>query len=229
MTGLSTIYGMVGIGIAAAIGFVFMLSYMGGNTSIDSAKGNPDMIGLSSTAPSTFLLHQKTPKDSREMAAQSAGSDENATPSSQADSSLVMQEAAPSGTLQVRLSTIKALDGITGETIGSVAPHTELKLHKPIFLKAEFANDIDSILPDHVIVLGVSRTAEGASASYQPEYEQASTFRGNITANSEIALELYWKPETAGEYAIVVYSIDPKGSARDQSTAIESIPIRIVS
>ena len=64
---------------------------------------------------------------------------------------------------------------------------------------------------------------------YQPEYEQASTFRGNITANSEIALELYWKPETDVEYAIVVYSIDPQDSARDQSTAIESIPIRIVS
>ena len=193
-------YGMAGIGIAAAIGFVFALSFLVNNGAIDDGEI------LQSNAPTE---QQRT---SEPLADQESGDDA----STSAKDSGGEIESAPAGQtammltdLQPTLTSIVAL-GSSREVIGEIEPGMEFKVGEPVLIQANFANENPDVISDHFIAMSIRNAGGSETLSQEGEpFDHAANFQGNIAANSSIALELYWTPRSAGDYTLLLFSVTP--------------------
>ena len=230
-------YSMAGIGIAAAIGFVFVLSYFNSSTTLDTGNGN-DATSLmrqqSSPEPSSLLLQQQKSDDSQSMFASRMEATEatgNETPSagSEADAGATMPQLAPS--LQLNLISISISNGTSGEIIGDVASEMKFAVNEPVFIKATLVNPSETVIPGHLVALGISPvnkdvpvTRPGESRSYQ----EAATFHGDISANGTVEVELFWNPTATGDYVLMLFSISSNHLASNEPIIpIESIPVQV--
>lgn len=227
-------YSTAGIGIAAAIGFVFALSYFNSGDFIDSGNGTAEFAReQSSTEPSSLLIQQKS-EDSQGMLASRMETNEatgNETPSTEeeGDAGLLMQQA-PS--FQLTLVSITVSNGTSGEIIGDVAPEMEFVVNDPVFIKVTLVNPNETLIPGHLVALGISTGNEDALITRPEEsrsYQQAATFHGDIRPNGSIEVELYWNPTLSGDYALMVFSVSSNDLiSNEQIRPIQSIPVRVV-
>lgn len=239
-------YGMAGVGIAAAIGFVFALSLFSNYATDDNAGSELTQLQEQSTQPSSLFVHQDTfDGGSQDMAARSMDSAENATEFGEPSASSMMQESDELTSLQPMIVSIIASDGSTGEIIGEVTPDMQFELAKPVFIRAHLANPNNVQISDIIIALGISNTGDkgdeistgtesenrnsNSALTQRLSYEQASSFRGNIGEGESIELELYWNPIQTGEHAVLLFSITPdeRASATEPLPPITSIPIKV--
>lgn len=193
---------MAGIGIAAAIGFVFALSFLGNKGAVDDGSGQL----LQQNAPTE--QQRITPpagqeaSDNTSMFAKDAGQEANAPASETAN---MMQVD-----LRPTLTSIVALDA-NREVMGDVVPGMEFEVGKPVLIQASFANQNDGMIIDHFISISI-RNSGGSDTLSQQEgqpFEHAADFKGNIAANSSIELELYWTPQKSGDYTLLVSTVTP--------------------
>lgn len=209
-------YGMAGIGIAAAIGFVFALSVLVNTGGIDG--GNE----LASDFPSA---------DQQRKAEESAGEDAVtlANDTQEGMSSPAGESAMMQGDLRPTLNSIVALDG-GGEVVGEVVPGTEFAIGESVLIQASFSNPADAVVSDHFIAMSIRNAGQGESLGQEEQSERAATFRGDVAANGSVKLELYWTPQTAGDYTLLVFSATPSDLSSTVPIApIASIPIRATS
>ena len=217
-------YGMAGIGIAAAIGFVFALSIFSAN------------LGIINTN-----LEQSRQEKTNEPTGQKAGnngaaplfgksSDQSASPQENLSSN---QQVQSSLDLRPTLESILATD--RSRLISSeINPGMEFEVHKPVLILAKFANQNDGLVKNHTISLnvrsGVVDYNNSSETAKQGQYDQAAYFRGDIAAQSGIELELYWNPDTPGDYTILLSSNTPMDPAPpEQTKPVAIIPVKVVA
>lgn len=223
---------MAGVGIAAAIGFVFALTVLNSNnafTGTDSPETAQRLVETQPDAASSFFFTQQEPPiDEGAPAGGSATmlkQDESAA-SSQQEMSLMQQDAAES---RPALSSVIAVTGTTGEVITEVTPGSQFAIGKPVFIRAQFTNPDETDVLDHTLVMTLAHNGTGGPDN-NTLLEQAANFHGNIGANEGVDLEFYWNPDTEGEYELRVYSLTPGDLAEGYSTGpILSILIQAVS
>ncbi len=228
-------YGMAGIGIAAAIGFVFALSFVSNNNAAVETGGREEDAGLLSSEPSSLLVQHKSGGDQGMAAERTQAEDDGMPPSAEGDNASMMmqQQKATTSPALLTLASITASDGITGEAIGDVVPEMQFEMHRPVFIKSSFVNANDAPLPSHLITMGIG-SKNDSSATFEEQdqllYQQAATFHGDIGANGSVELELYWNPTSPGEYALLLFSVAPEdlASSGEPIRPVESIPIRVV-
>ena len=272
-----TTYGMMGIGIAAAIGFVFALSILANNVGVETkgydSEGRP--------ASSLDLKQgEQSPSDSGSGAPLFSNQGQ-ATPTEAGKSSgIVGPQLSP---LMSRVENESTSDQLTleaviaskadGQLIGNLVPGMEFDLDEPIFIRANFSNYNDEIVRDHAMTMIIRKVADGDSSNssgngnsngnsnnnnnnndtYTPNTtsttsspiassttitplhgagedsqptDQIAGFRGNIGAGSTLGLELYWKPEQAGRYNLLLFSV---ASIKEESANPTSIiPIIVI-
>jgi hypothetical protein len=205
-------YGMAGIGIAAAIGFVFALSMLNTNTTINAnyAKVQEQSEDQNLDSSQSLPMEQQNTEDSyaADQPVDSAGA---STPAKSADVPVRQED----------LSIIALNDN--REVIGEVESGMQFVTNKPVFIQANVVNPSQVMVHDRFIALAVKNDIYDKNASeYAPQQdEKLTSFRGDITANSGIELELYWKPERVGIYTIVLFSTD-------SFEPVAMIPIEVV-
>jgi hypothetical protein len=219
-------YGMAGIGIAAAIGFVFALSFLSNNVGINVGT---DLTRQSSSEPSSLLLQkpEEAGLSDGDQAMMAKQRESDAAPSGES-ANLMMQSSVALPTLK----SIVALDGTTGEAIGNVTSGMQFEADKPVFIRAELVNPNDVPIFDSIIALGVSsgevENSNSTATMQRQSYEQATSFHGDISAGDSVKLELFWNPAKEGKYTILLFSIPPdnltSASAREP---MSSIPITV--
>ena len=207
-------YGMAGIGIAAAIGFVFALSFLGNNGAVEDGEI------LQSDAP---IEEQRATEPT---APQESGDDAStfAKDSAPAGQSAMMQLE-----LRPTLTSIVALDS-TRDVVGEVEPGMEFNVGEPVLIHASFANENPEIISDHFIAMSIRNAGGSEALSQEGEpFDHAANFQGNITANSSIALELYWTPQSAGDYTLLLFSVTPDDLASTEPVGpIAQVSIAVV-
>lgn len=213
-------YGMAGIGIAAAIGFVLALSFLGNNGAIDDGEI------LQSNAPTD---QQRT---SEPLADQESGDDA----STSAKDSGGEMESAPAGQtammltdLRLTLTSIVALDS-SREVIGNIESDMEFKVGEPVLIQASFANENSDVISDYFIAMSIRNAGGSESLSQDSEpFEHAANFQGSIAANSSVALELYWNPQREGDYSLLLFSVTPDELASTEPVRPTAmIPIKVL-
>jgi hypothetical protein len=215
-------YGMAGIGIAAAIGFVFALSFLGSN------NGAVDDGQLVQSAPADEqqrmaepLADQKSGEAGDSSLAKDSGEEAFAGP---AGESMMMQLD-----LRPTLVSVVALDS-SREQIGEVTPGTEFKAGQPVLIQATFANENDAIAFDNFVYMSARSADSDDSLSYAAgPNEDSASMQGDIAGNSAVVLELYWNPQSVGEYELLIFLT--KGGELANAEAIEpaaTIPIKVV-
>lgn len=154
---------MAGVGIAAAIGFVFALTVLNSNNNpIDTETDNPEVAQRLETQPneaSPFFFEQQQQREQEPIAdggqqtgdtsAQSKERDQAAgSDLSQQEMTILQQEATD---LRPTLSSLVSVNGTTGEVITEVVPvRCLLALGKPFFIQAHFTNPNEKDVPDHM-------------------------------------------------------------------------------
>src|SRR5688572_20676215 len=157
-------YGMAGIGIAAAMGFIFALTVLNTTNPLDTPQGETELTQrepeTQPSAPSSFFIEQEKAQD-RAARLSEDQSPEAGADSSQQEMTLMQRESAE---LRPRLSSLNAVDGTNGKVIGEVVPGMQFVIGKPIFIQADFVNPNDAEIIDHSIILSIVRndTREGA-------------------------------------------------------------------
>jgi hypothetical protein len=243
MVGKYSTYGMAGVGIAAAIGFVFALTVLNSNNNpIDTGTDNPEVAQRLETQPneaSSFFFEQQEQEpiadggqQAGDASAQSKERDQAAgSDLSQQEMTILQQEATD---LRPTLSSPVSVNGTTGEVITEVVPGSLFALGKPFFIQAHFTNPNEKNVPDHTLVMTLARNGTGRDAAEQPASDdnmlvRAASFRGDISANENVDLEFYWNPDTEGEYVLVIFSLTPTElSERESSEPILSVSIQAV-
>ena len=262
-----TTYGMMGIGIAAAIGFVFALSILANNVGVET-KGYDN--GGRPAASLDLKQGDESLSDSGSGA--SLFSDQgHETPNEAGKSSgTAGPELSPlmSGVENESTSDQLALKAVIaskedGQLIGNLVPDMEFDLNEPIFIRANFSNYNDEQVRDHTITMIIRKVIGGDSSNsngngnnndtYTPNTtsttsspiassttirplhragedsqptDQIASFRGNISAGSTVELELSWKPEQAGRYNLLLFSV---ASIKEESANPTSIiPIIVI-
>ena len=217
-------YGMAGIGIAAAVGFVFALSIFSANSGIINTN-----------------LEQSRQEKTNEPTGQKAGNngaaplfgkstDQPASPQENLSSN---QQVQFSLDLRPTLESILATD--QSRLISSeISPGMQFEVHKPVLILAKFANQNDGLVKNHTISLnirsGVVDYNNSSETTEQSQYDQAAYFRGDIAAQSGIELELYWNPDTPGDYTILLSSNTPLDLASPEPTKpVAIIPVKVVA
>jgi hypothetical protein len=152
-------YGMAGVGIAAAIGFVFALTVLNSNNNpIDTRTDNPEVAQRLETQPneaSSFFFEQREQEpiadggqQAGDASAQSKERDQAAgSDLSQQEMTILQQEATD---LRPTLSSLVSVNGTTGEVITEVAPGSLFAVGKPFFIQAHFTNPNEKDVPDHM-------------------------------------------------------------------------------
>lgn len=193
-------YGMAGIGIAAAIGFVFALSFLGNNGAIDDGEILQSNAPTDQQRTSEPLADQESGDDASTFAKDSGGEIESAPAG---ETAMMLTDLRPT------LTSIVALDS-TREVIGEIEPEMEFKAGEPLLIQANFVNENPDKISDYFIAMSI-RNAGGSETLLQggEPFEHSANFQGNIAANSSIALELYWTPQRAGNYTLLLFSITP--------------------
>ena len=215
-------YGMAGIGIAAAIGFVFALSIFSANSGIINLEqsrqektNEPTGQGAGNNGPAP-LFSKSTD--------QPASPQENLSSNQQVQSSL---------DLRPTLESILATD--RSRLISSeISPGMEFEVHKPVLMQAKFANQNDGLVKNHTISLSIRSGAvdysNSSETTEQGQNDQAAYFRGDIAAQSDIEQELYWNPDTPGDYTILLSSNTPLDLASPEPTKpVAIIPVKVVA
>lgn len=222
-------YGMAGIGIAAAIGFIFALTILNANVPLDvSQNDNPQLaqrqVETQPSAPSSFFIEQETPaaaqqeEDGAALFSKEQSSDTEAD-LQQGETAMLQQESAVD--LQPTLSSLTAVNGTSGQVMGEVESGMVFAVGEPAFIRAHFINPTDGEIIDHTIVLSLARNgSEDASQSDTRalSYESAANFRGDIGAGGNVELELYWNPDSEGEYVLFVQSLTPANLSEPGAT-----------
>lgn len=220
---------MAGVGIAAAIGFVFALTVLNTNNHLERGSDNPELaqrqVETQPGAPSSFFFDQQEPSAAQLKQQDGAiGAD-----SSQQEMAVLQQEATE---LRPILSSVIAVNGTTGEVISEVMQGSRFALGNPVFIQAHFTNPHETDVMDHTLVMTLARNGsrdEGQPAN-DTVLEQAANFRGDIGANENVDLEFYWNPDAEGEYALLVFSLTPADlTERNSAEPILSISIHAVS
>lgn len=230
-------YGMAGIGIAAAIGVMFALSILNANVPLDMPQNdNPQLaqrqVETQPSAPSSFFIEQETPAAVQEedgaalfSKEQSADTEEDLQ---QGEMAMLQQE--PATDLQPTLSSLTAVNGTSGQVMGEVESGMVFAVGEPAFIRAHFINPTDSEIIDHMIVLSLARNgSEDASQSDTRalSYESAANFRGDTGASGNVELELYWNPDSEGEYVLFILSLTPASLSEPGATEpLLSVAIR---
>jgi hypothetical protein len=246
MVGKYSTYGMAGVGIAAAIGFVFALTVLNSNNNnpINTGTDNPEVAQRLETQPneaSSFFFEQQQQEQepiadggqqTGDASAQSKERDQAAgSDLSQQEMTILQQEATD---LRPTLSSLVSVNGTTGEVITEVVPGLLFALGKPFFIQAHFTNPNEKDVPDHTLVMTLAHNGTGGDAAEQPASDdnmlvQAASFRGDISANENVDLEFYWNPDTEGEYVLVIFSLTPTElSERESSEPVLSVSIQAV-
>jgi hypothetical protein len=200
-------YGMAGIGVAAAIGFVFSLTFLSSNPAI-----NPELTDQPQDGATTF--RQTSEPDI------SGTGEENASgrADDQGQSAQLLMRKEDGENIPPMLMSITALDADTGELIGEVVPEMLFAVNERVLIRANFASQ--NAVSSHLITLAVSKSNADNS---QPVYDEAANLRGNIGADSNFMLELYWNPTTTGEYTLTLST----AHADESVQPIAEIPVRV--
>jgi len=198
-------YGMAGVGIAAAIGFVFALSFLGNNSAVD------DGASLQSEAPEDLQRMSEPAPESGDDASTFAKDSAEESGAAPAGESAMMQ--ADSGPV---LTSIVALDGNRG-FIGEVVPGMEFEAGQPVLIQASLANGGPEVIANHFVAMSIQESSDAQSLA------GAANFHGAIAANSSVALELRWIPQS-GDYMLVLYSAASESDAGEPDA---EIPIKV--
>lgn len=201
-------YGMVGMGIAAAIGFVFALTLLSSNPAI-----NPELADQPQDGVTTF--RQTSEPDSSGTGGESASK----LADNQGQSAQLMMQQEEGMNIPLVRTSITVLDANTGELIGEVTPEMQFAVNKPVLIQANIV--IQNAVASHLITLAISKNDAGNSQSI---YDEAANLRGNIGADSNLMLELYWNPTSTGRYTLLLLTANADESAQP----IAEIPIRVV-
>lgn len=206
-------YGMAGIGIAAAIGFVFALSFL------VNKGGVVDDGGSAFQANEPALDQQRTAAPDTEPFAKDAGESAPAG----AEFTSTMAVAAPPV-----LSSVTALDA-NRDLRREVVSGMEFKVGDPVIIRASVTNPGELVAPDHFIALNIRPAGAGDTlTSDNRPAENAAILQGNIAANSTVNLELYWTPQVAGEYNVLVFSATPDELASPEPIVPAfSVPVKV--
>jgi hypothetical protein len=209
-------YGMTGVGIAAAIGFVFALTIL--NNTNPLGTGDEELVRQTQpNADSAFLFHKQESADADNSAVQKSA------PSSQQEMTTLQQTAE----LRPTLLTVTAVDGTT-EAVTEIAPGSRFTVGKPYFVQAHFINPNETAVLDQTLIMTLERNGTGHSAN-GTLLEEAANFRGDIGANQNVDLEFYWNPDAEGEYTLLVFSLTQSDLSTESKEPILSIPIQAVS
>jgi hypothetical protein len=173
MTSFST-YGLIGIGIASAIGFVFALSFLGNNNTTLTEEQQRE---------ESFLLTSQLKQDIDDSQQQPFA--ESDSQRGMPESSLMMQQEAEE--LRPTLTSIIALKS-NREIIGEVTPQMKVEVNKPVLIQASLANPNEAQIRQHTIILGIRANEDGSD-------EQLVNFQGDIAGNGNTTLDLYWFPD----------------------------------
>jgi hypothetical protein len=227
MTHLSASYAMVGVGIAAAIGFVFALSLI--SPSIRGGTG-----GLTENPPgeqseqSTFSLKQQ-----QNLPQPLAGDNNNNTtgesqnipsaPNGEGASSSMLAGMINQSNIRPTLASVVALKS-TGERISKITDGMHFKQGVPIFIQANLENQNPAAtVSNHSIIIGIKGT-EGTRVS-----QIVATFRGDISPNSNVSIECYWQPTGTGKYIVSVFSMTPEDlTLTVPAQPVVAIPVVVV-
>ncbi len=201
-------YGMAGIGIAAAIGFVFALTLLSSNPAV-----NPELTNQPQDDATSFRQASEPDSSAKEKSNTSELVD------GEGGSAQLMMQQDGGINVPPALASITALDAGTGQLIGEVAPGMVLDANQTVIIRANFVNQ--NAVANHLITLAISKNDTYNSQSV---YDKAANLRGNIGADSNLMLELYWNPSTAGGYTVILLTTDADGSEEP----IAEIPIRVV-
>ena len=114
-----------------------------------------------------------------------------------------------------------------------INPGMEFEVHKPVLIQAKFANQKEGLVKNHTISLNIRSGVVDYSKTTEQEQgqnDQATYFRGDIAAQSGIELELYWNPDTPGDYTILLSSNTPLDLASPEPTKpVAIIPVKVVA
>ncbi|HEV8404460.1 MAG TPA: hypothetical protein VGQ13_01010 [Nitrososphaera sp.] len=217
-------YGTAGIGIAAAIGFVFALSILSTNSGIINTNLDQSRVEKT-TSPSG--QEADTNGDASTFA---KSGDQSAQP--QESLSLTQQERS---SLDLRPTFEAMIATDTSRSVSrEIVPQMEFEIGKPVLIQAKFANQNDESIKDHAISLSIrAGGGEQGNSSESTEQgqtnEQAADFRGDIAARSNIELELYWNPDKAGDYTILLFSnTQLELAAPEPIKPLTFIPVKVV-
>ena len=142
------------------------------------------------------------------------------------------QQVQSSLDLRPTLESILATD--RSRLISSeINPGMEFEVHKPVLIQAKFANQKEGLVKNHTISLNIRSGVVDYSKTTEQEQgqnDQATYFRGDIAARSGIELELYWNPDTPGDYTILLSSNTPLDLASPEPTKpVAIIPVKVVA
>ena len=185
-------------------------------------------------------LEQSRQEKTNEPAGQGAGNngaaplfgkstDQPASPQENLSSN---QQVQSSLDLRPTLESILATD--QSRLISSeINPGMEFEVHKPVLIQAKFANQKEGLVKNHTISLNIRSGVVDYSKTTEQEQgqnDQAAYFRGDIAAQSGIELELYWNPDTPGDYTILLSSNTPLDLASPEPTKpVAIIPVKVVA
>ena len=201
-------YGMAGVGIAAAIGFVFVLSFFGNQGGVNDGQ-------LLQSNESALDQQRAATEDESQFAKEMDGA--NAPASESAD--MMQLSSAPV------LNSIVALDA-NGELLGEVVPGMELTADELVVIRASIVNQNDFDTGKYHITLGVRASGEELSRSANDPFMDAAVMHGVVSATSVVELEMYWVPQSAGDYTLQVY-MTPDELAGNGSGPVAEIPITV--
>jgi hypothetical protein len=210
---------MAGVGIAAAIGFVFALTFLN-NTGADSPEDVQRFVKTQPDESSSFFFSQHEPLADEAPTEEGATMLKQEVPSDPDSSQQEMSMLQESPELRPALSQVIAINGTSGETIMEVKEDSKFTLGGPVFIQAQFTNPNEAGVLDHTLVMTLARDAEADDT-----LEQAANFRGDIGPDESVNLEFYWNPNAEGEYLLRVFSLTPDDLA-GESEPILSIPIQ---
>lgn len=217
-------YGMAGIGIAAAIGFVFALS-LASNNNAALTGSNP---AQQPAAPFSTLQQKSQPQsnsDDGSNASLPSGQETSARMKAainneSADNQQARTDLRPTLTSLIALNTSR-------EVIGEIAPEMQFKLGTPVLIQANFANDNEVGILQHTISMEVK--SQNGISSTAAQNESFASFKGDIAKDANVALDLYWQPSRTGEFTILVFSTTPEDSTSTISTApVAAIPVKVI-
>lgn len=208
MASSSGMYGMVGIGIAAAVGFVFALSLL----------SNSGIVGDGGQTPEEFQQRESSTTSGEDATTMMEFNDEGQanmkTTGNDSSSGGMLTMEAPSGDLNPALASLAVLNS-KREVIGEVGEGREFKVGEAVFIEGILHNPHDTELLPQGISLAVVNSAN------EMEPEGIAVFNGIVPAGGNLALDLYWKPGAAGNYRIVL-------SSDNVAEPIASVQVRAV-
>jgi hypothetical protein len=209
-------YGMVGIGIAAAVGFVFALSLL----------SNSGIIGNGgSQQPADELQQQKRESTNSEEDAATLQSDDGqanmkATTTAPADNdSGALEMQAATGNLKPALASLVVLNS-QREVLEEVREGMEFKAGEAVFIQGIMHNPHGIELPQQSISLTIVKGENGE------EPEGIATFNGIIPVDGNVAVDLYWKPVAGGDYRITL-SLDDDNND-NPAEPVAAVQVRVV-